>query len=101
MDIKKLQYDPKDRDSIFWRVGCQEEETLSNVIAILDWGNNKRIRGGGFLISHSVTVLNHPDYDAIGRLKQNMIKDPYFKFKKGRTYISPKNGKTIAVIIIK
>lgn len=96
----KSPYDSKDRDSIFHRVSCQEEETLSNVVKILGWGNNKQIRSSGFRVSHSTAIFDHPDYDAISELKHNKINDPYFQFKKGRTYISPKHGRTMAVIII-
>ena len=100
---KRLSYDPDDRDSIFHRVGCQEDEKLSSVIGILDWGSSKRIRSGGFRVSHSEVgsaAIDHPDYNAIGKLKHNNIKDPNFKFKRGRTYVSAKNGRSIAVIII-
>ena len=96
----KLPYDREDRDSIFLRISCQEEEILSNIIKTLDWGNNRQIRNSGFRVSHSTAVFDHPDYDAISELKYNIIKNPFFQFKKGRTYISPKHGRTLAVIII-
>jgi len=100
---KKLSYNPDDRDSIFHRISCQEGEKLSSVIGILGWGNSKRIRSGGFRVSHSQVgsaAIDHPDYNAIANLKHNLIKDPGFKFKRGRTYAAPKNGRTMAVIII-
>ena len=103
---KKLPYNREDRDSIFHRVNCEEGETLSNIIKALGWGNNKRIKTGGFSISHCEEIekgadIDHPDYEAIGKLKYNNTKDPYFKFEKGRTYICPKKRNTISVIITK
>ena len=97
----KLPRDKKDRDSIFLRVGCQEGEVLSSVIKVLDWGNNRRIKDGGFRVSysHNTKILDHPDYDAISKLKLNKIKDPRFQFKEGRTYISPNHGRNIAVVV--
>ena len=96
----ELPYNREDRDSIFHRISCQEEETLSNIIKALGWGNNRQIRNSGFRLSHSTAVFDHPDYDAIGELKYNRTKNPFFRFKKGRTYISPKHGRTMAVVII-
>lgn len=102
---KKLPYNREDRDSIFEGIRCEEGETLSNIIKTLNWGNNKRIRTGGFLISHCEEIekganIDHPDYEAISKLKHNNIKDPYFKFDKGRTYVCPKKRDTMAVVII-
>lgn len=88
--IKKLPYDPDAQDSVMWRLSCEKGETLSNIVRVLDWGNHKRIRTGGFRIA-----------DQISKLSFNpVVKDPFYQFESGRTYISPKHGRTMAVIII-
>ena len=87
---KRLSHDPNAQDSAIQRLNCENGESLSNIIRTLNWGNNKRIRIGGFLIADQICKLRFT----------KLVKNPFSQFKKGRTYISPKHGRTMAVVII-